>query len=152
MDDSEILGAAALVVNDGGEYLLHLRDDVPGVVNRGTWSLLGGTRDPDDVTLEATIVRELGEEAGLVVPGLRRFVLAHHTWEGARGSIQVFWGRWNGSAQALRLTEGVMLRWFPGEMVHRLRMCPWAEDVIRQHEKSVGGKVTGHATTALRGG
>ncbi|MFE5550304.1 NUDIX domain-containing protein [Streptomyces sp. NPDC056534] len=141
MDDIEILGTAALIVNDDEEYLLHLRDDMPGVVNPGTWSLLGGTRDADDVTMEATIARELAEETGLVLPGLRRFTLAHNSWEGVSGYIQVFLGRWNGAPEALTLTEGVMLRWFPATMVHRLRMCPWAEDVIRLHEASMDGRI-----------
>ncbi|MFF6888610.1 NUDIX domain-containing protein [Streptomyces sp. NPDC012421] len=138
MDETEILGAAALIVNDDGEYLLHLRDDLPGVVDPGTWSLLGGTRDADDPSVEATIVRELEEEAGLVLQGLRRFTLARNSWEGVSGSIQVFLGRWNGGPEALVLTEGVMLRWFPVAMVPRLRMCPWAEDVIRLHRTTSG--------------
>lgn len=141
MDDTEILGTAALIVNEGGEYLLHLRDDIPGVVDPGTWSLLGGTRDAEDATMEATIARELAEEAGLVLPGLRRFTLARNSWEGVSGYIQVFLGRWNGAPESLTLTEGVMLRWFPASMVHRLRMCPWAEAVIRLHEASVNGRV-----------
>ncbi|MFD4319015.1 NUDIX domain-containing protein [Streptomyces sp. NPDC058548] len=141
MDDTETVGTAALIVNDAGEFLLHLRDDVPGVVDPGTWSLLGGSRDAEDVSVEATIARELDEEAGLAIGGLRRSMLAHHTWQGVSGYIQVFLGRWNGDAEALPLTEGVMLRWFPGEMVHRLRMCPWAEDAIRLYEASVDGRV-----------
>lgn len=150
MDDIKALGAAALVVNDDGEYLLHLRDDVPGVVNPGTWSLLGGTRDADDPTLEATIARELAEEAGLVLPGLHRFTLVHNSWEGVSGGIQVFLGRWNGDVEALSLTEGVMLRWFSASMVHRLRMCPWAEDVIRLREASLEGRVAELTVSASR--
>lgn len=140
MDGTEILGSAALIVNDDGEYLLHLRDDIPGVVNPGTWSLLGGTRDADDQTAEATIARELAEEAGLHLAGLRRFTLARNSWEGVSGHIQVFLGWWNGDPESLTLTEGVMLRWFPASMVHRLRMCPWAEDVIRLHAASMNGR------------
>ncbi|MGW8768265.1 NUDIX domain-containing protein [Streptomyces sp. NPDC055815] len=153
MDDTEVLGSAALIVNEDGQYLLHLRDDIPGVVNPGTWSLLGGTTDADDPTLEATIARELAEEAGLVLPGLRRFTLAHNSWEGVSGYIQVFLGRWNGDPETLMLTEGVMLRWFPVSMLPRLRMCPWAEDVIRLHEASMDGHVaelTGARLTPLR--
>ncbi|MFJ6354851.1 NUDIX domain-containing protein [Streptomyces sp. NPDC092046] len=136
---TEVLGAAALIVNDEGEYLLHLRDDLPGVVHPGTWSLLGGACDPDDSSLEETIARELEEEAGLVLAGLQPFTVVRHRWEGAVGRVQVFRARWSGDARALPLTEGVMLAWFPARMIARLRMCPWAEAVIRLHERGGDG-------------
>ncbi|MFD7056233.1 NUDIX domain-containing protein [Streptomyces mirabilis] len=58
--------ASALIYNDRGEYLLHLRDYFPGRIGEpGMWSLLGGGREPQDATLEHTVRRELAEEAGL---------------------------------------------------------------------------------------
>ncbi len=84
-----------------------------------------------------------------MLPVLRRFTLARNSWEGVSGYIQVFQGRWNGVPDALKLTEGVMLRWFPVSMVHRLRMCPWAEDVIRLHEAAFNGQAAESAALGI---
>lgn len=100
MNDSEICGTAALLVNEEGEYPLHLRDNIPGMCDPGTQSVIGGNRKGTD-GLEDTIRRELLEEAALEVPDLRR------------------------------------LHWFPAAMIPRLRMCPWTEDVVRQHQADV---------------
>ncbi|MFF5127559.1 NUDIX domain-containing protein [Streptomyces syringium] len=69
-------GTAALIVNGRGEYLLHLRDNIPGICHPGTWSLLGGNRDSEDERPDEAIVRELKEEAGLLLPDLRRYTVA----------------------------------------------------------------------------
>ncbi|MET9535032.1 hypothetical protein ABZY02_31470 [Streptomyces sp. NPDC006649] len=46
--------ASALIYNDRGEYLLHLRDYFPGQIwEPGMWSLLGGGREPQDAPLTA---------------------------------------------------------------------------------------------------
>ncbi|MFF0520661.1 NUDIX domain-containing protein [Actinomadura nitritigenes] len=67
--------ASALIFNGRGEYLLHLRDDIPGIVEPGAWSLLGGGREPGDRSLAETIRRELREEAGLELPVLEPFAV-----------------------------------------------------------------------------
>lgn len=137
----EIKGTAALLVNDDGEYLLHLRDNIPGIWNPGTWSIIGGNCEGDE-SLEETMARELWEEAELRIPGLQRFAVVPSAGpDGRKGHIQVFLGRWNGDADALPITEGVMFRWFPASMISRLVMCPWAEDVIRQHRAAVAEPV-----------
>ncbi|MGW2920278.1 NUDIX domain-containing protein [Streptomyces angustmyceticus] len=87
---------ASTLIHDGaGAYLLHLRDDIPGIWEPGAWSLLGGGRDPGDRSLEETARRELREEAGLELPDLTPFSV-----EQARGSdgrtvtIQIFARAW----------------------------------------------------------
>lgn len=126
--------ASTLIYNEAGEYLLHLRDDIPGIWEPGSWSLLGGGREPGDRSLEETARRELREEAGLELPDLTPF-----TVEEARGSdggtvpIQIFTGRWAGDPATLNLTEGVMLHWFRPEVMPRLRMASSTRDLIRRH-------------------
>ncbi len=129
--DGQIKGTAALLVNDRHEYLLHLRDNIPGICDPGVWSVPGGNRKAGE-SLEEAIERELMEETGLAIPDLKRFTVVDSVGPDGmvKGQIQVFRGRWNGDAAALPLTEGVMLHWFPAEMVPRLRMCPWTEDAI----------------------
>ncbi|KNB50498.1 NUDIX domain-containing protein [Streptomyces caatingaensis] len=130
-------GTAALVINSAGEYLLHLRDNIEGICDPGTWSLLGGGREGAE-TAEAAIARELKEEAGLVLPELRRYtVVSAHVPADASDQITVFLGRWDGDAQALPLTEGIMLHWFPPVLIPRLVMCPWANAVIEQHQREM---------------
>jgi hypothetical protein len=52
--------ASALIYNPRGEYLLHLRDNIAGIWEPGSWSLLGGGREPGDASLEDTIRRAAG--------------------------------------------------------------------------------------------
>ncbi|WP_171169104.1 NUDIX domain-containing protein [Streptomyces sp. I05A-00742] len=145
-------GTAALVVNAAGEFLLHLRDDIPGICDPGAWSLLGGGRE-DGETPEAAIARELAEEAGLVLPGLRRYaVLPARGPDGGTGLITVFLGHWEGDARALPLTEGVMLAWFPAPVLPRLTMSPWARAVIGRYLDGgvpAGPEVSGRGVPAV---
>ncbi|MCA6095855.1 NUDIX domain-containing protein [Streptomyces sp. SCA3-4] len=139
MTSQEPKGTAALIVNARGDYLLHLRDNIAGICDPGTWSFLGGNRDSDHETPEDAIARELKEEAGLVVPDLRRYtVVSLHGPDGRPGEATVFQGHWDGDVSELALTEGVMLHWFPAAMVPRLVMAPWAASVIDQHEREMG--------------
>ncbi|MFI1184292.1 NUDIX domain-containing protein [Streptomyces sp. NPDC020799] len=81
--------------------LAALRDNIVGICDPGTWSLLGGNRDSADEAPEAAIARELKEEeAGLVLPELKKYIMvdAHGPFG---GQITVFLGHWDGDAQAL---------------------------------------------------
>lgn len=132
--------ASVLIVNDAGEYLLHLRDHLPGIWEPGAWSLLGGGRTPGDRSLEDTARRELREEAGLDLPVLEPFQVEHATGtDGLTVLIQVYAARWNGDPDALRLTEGVMLRWFAPEIMPRLRLSPSTLDLVRRHAAQRSG-------------
>jgi ATP-binding cassette subfamily B protein len=138
-------GTAVLLVNDTGQYLLHLRDNVPGICHPGTWSLIGGRPEGEESPEEA-VARELREEAGLALPGLERYAVVPGTGPDgvAPGLIQVFLGRWNGDADALPITEGVMFRWFDAAMIDRLVMCPWTADVVRRHDRARRQSANGH--------
>lgn len=131
---AEPVNASALIYNDVGQYLLHLRDDIPGIWEPGAWSLLGGGREAQDRSLEQTVRRELREEADLDVPELTPFAT-----EAARGSdgttvpIKIYAGRWNGDPADLTLTEGVMLAWFAPKVLPRLRISATTVDLVRRH-------------------
>ncbi|MBO2458343.1 NUDIX domain-containing protein [Actinomadura violacea] len=133
--------ASALIFNDAGEYLLHLRDHIPGIWEPGAWSLLGGGREPGDRSLEDTVRRELREEAGLDLPVLERFGVVEAVGDASTVSVQVFAGLWNGDPAALVLTEGVMLHWFRPETMPRLTISPSTLDLVRSHAGAYGIRV-----------
>ena len=56
----------ALVTNELGEILLHLRDDKPEIPHPNQWGLLGGGCEEGEDPTQA-VLRELFEEAGLIV-------------------------------------------------------------------------------------
>ncbi|MCZ1013767.1 ATP-binding cassette domain-containing protein [Streptomyces albulus] len=143
-DRPVVTGTAALLVNDRGQYLLHLRDAHKEIHDPGTWSLPGGAPEPGETAHEA-LARELCEEAGLAVPDLAPFVLLRRSGPDGvlRGHIQVFLGHWNGDAAALPLTEGVMLHWFDAGTLPRLTMCDWAAEAVRRHQDELCGAVEG---------
>ncbi|WP_030410624.1 NUDIX domain-containing protein [Streptomyces sp. NRRL S-1448] len=151
--------ASALIHDGAGAYLLHLRDDIPGIWEPGAWSLLGGGREPGDRSLEETVRRELQEEAGLSIPHLAPFAEEEaRASDGTSVPIHLFVGQWSGDPAALPLTEGVMLHWFRPETLPRLRMAQSTRDLIRRHAEmfpaatlSGAASSTTAATTAPAG-
>jgi len=108
---AEPANASALIRNDAGHYLMHLRDHLPGLIwEPGAWSLLGGGREPQDRSLKETIRRELLEEAGLDLPVLEPYAVENATAvDGTTVLVDVYSGRWNGDPAELTLTVGVHL-------------------------------------------
>jgi 8-oxo-dGTP pyrophosphatase MutT (NUDIX family) len=147
--EPETANASALIYNDRGEYLLHLRDYFPGQIwEPGMWSLLGGGREPQDATLVHTVRRELDEEAGLHIADLTPFAIEEATDDaGATVPIAIYAGRWNGDPRDLHLTEGVMLAWFAPDDLHRLRIAPTTSDLVRRH---AAGRTAGTSRTDQR--
>ncbi|MFH8610991.1 NUDIX hydrolase [Streptomyces sp. NPDC018029] len=131
----EPVNASVLIHNGAGSYLLHLRDDRPGIWQPWTLALLGGGRERGDTSLEDTLRRELSEE----VPGLRLEDLEAYAVEedtsvdGLHVPIQVFTGWWKGNPDLLDLREGVLLHWFTPDQLERLRLSPGLADLIRRH-------------------
>ncbi|WP_371640735.1 NUDIX domain-containing protein [Streptomyces virginiae] len=144
----EPVNASALIHDGQGRYLLHLRDDRPGIWEPGSWALLGGGCEPGDTSLEETVRRELREEAGLE-PGVVEPLaveLATGT-DGLTVPVQVFTAQWNGDPARLPLTEGVMLAWFRPDAMGRLRLSPSTLDLVRRHAQHAA-----RSTTAPQGG
>jgi len=144
---AEPVNASALIYDDEGRYLLHLRDNCPGIWAPGEFSLLGGGREPDDHSLADTLLRELAEEVpGLVLADLEPFAVEQAAGtDGLCVPIQTFAGRWNGDPGTLALTEGVLLHWFRPEELGRLRIRPSTRDLIHRHANANGNR-NGNAT------
>ncbi|SIM80065.1 NUDIX hydrolase [Micromonospora cremea] len=123
-------GAVALIFDDLGNLLLHLRDDIPGISWPGYWSVLGGGCDPGESPREA-IERELSEEAGLTADGLVELFQVRDEF-GSGQLITFFAGRWNGRPDRLTLSEGVELRFFPPQRLPDLRIPPYIRTAINR--------------------
>ncbi|MGW7439856.1 NUDIX domain-containing protein [Streptomyces sp. NPDC054849] len=147
----EPVNASALIHDDQGRYLLHLRDDVPGIWEPGAWALLGGGREPEDASLEETVRRELQEEAGLALPVLRPFAVELVTGiDGMTVPVQIFAGRWDGDPADLHLTEGVMLAWFHPVTMPRLRLSPSTLELVRRHAAGAPPELGSRAGSVVR--
>ncbi|MEU5397235.1 NUDIX hydrolase [Streptomyces tibetensis] len=145
--EPQTANASALIYNDRGEYLLHLRDYFPGRIwEPGMWSLLGGSRESQDATLEHTVRRELQEEAGLDIADLTLFGTEYAS-DDARATvpIAIYAGCWNGDPRELHLTEGVMLAWFAPDDLHRLRIADTTRDLVMRHAASCPANVSSTA-------
>ncbi|MFE7709235.1 NUDIX domain-containing protein [Streptomyces sp. NPDC057486] len=131
----EPVNASALIHDGHGRYLLHLRDQREGIWAPGTFALLGGGRTVEDVSLEATLRRELAEEVpGLEVHGLTPYALEEETSvDGFAVPIQVFECRWSGDPETVDLQEGVLLRWFTPDTLKQLHLSPGLGDLIHRH-------------------
>ncbi|WP_306368061.1 NUDIX domain-containing protein [Nocardiopsis sp. CC223A] len=98
MTDPRPRGAVAVITNGRGEYLMHLRDDIPGIFWPGHWSLLGGGCEPGEAPAEA-IVRELMEEVGLTLPGLTELCEVPDSL-GSGQLVTAFAAVWTGTPRA----------------------------------------------------
>ncbi|MFH8342568.1 NUDIX domain-containing protein [Streptomyces sp. AM6-12] len=131
----EPVNASALIHDGRGRYLLHLRDHRDGIWEPWSLALLGGGREPGDACLEATLRRELAEEApGLEPAGLRPYAVETETGaDGLSVPVQIYEGRWRGHPDSVELREGVLLQWFTVDQFDRLRLSPGLGDLIRGH-------------------
>lgn len=124
-------GAMAIITNSHGKYLLHLRDDIPGIVWPGHWSVLGGGCDPGE-TPRQTIVRELREEAGLFLTDLDELYRAPDL-HGSGQLLTFFAARWDGDAGSLELNEGQGLGWFSPEQLDGLTIPAFVRRILHHH-------------------
>lgn len=113
-------------VRAGGEILLQLRDDRPGLVNANCWSTVGGSIEPGETPLEAAL-REMAEETGktqeVLAPAGQTEVAS--TWrENARLRIHLFGAAVDWSLDDLILGEGQGLDWFGPDRERIERLAP----------------------------
>ncbi|MGW0859132.1 NUDIX domain-containing protein [Streptomyces sp. NPDC002690] len=132
-DASARPSTAVIIINDRGDYLLHLRDAHKPICDSGTWSLVGGGGEGEESPAD-TIAREIREETGLVLPDVTAFRAVHA--EGpyvTEGHIHVYTAHWEGDAHALPVSEGIMFHWFDLATMEHLTMCRWAHEAIKAH-------------------
>jgi 8-oxo-dGTP diphosphatase len=98
-----------------GDFLFHLRDDTPGIADRGMWSLIGGSID-DGESPEQAAKREVREEIGIALDGLRYLgtIDAVDIVEGVRHPLRIalYLARIEADVRDIALTEGQEVRFF----------------------------------------
>ncbi|WP_165914315.1 methyltransferase, FxLD system [Streptomyces sp. AcE210] len=129
-----IPGTAALLTDDEGRYLLHLRSANKPIWRPGQWALLGGNTEKGE-TCDEAIVRELAEEIGLAIPGLTALVTLDtlDACGSFKDRVRVYHGRLNVPAHEIQLCEGIQLRWTRIEETTQMTMDPGTAAVLRAH-------------------
>ncbi|MEV0125986.1 NUDIX domain-containing protein [Streptomyces sp. NPDC050703] len=126
-------GAVAIITNRRGELLLHLRDDLPGVIAWSNhWSVLGGGCDPGEAPATA-IARELDEEAGLTDIADLTELFDIRDEHGSGQLITFFSAFWDGDETQLPLAEGVKLQFFAPEDLVLRTIPPFIRDGINRY-------------------
>ncbi|WP_051966934.1 NUDIX hydrolase [Kitasatospora mediocidica] len=120
-DDFE--GIMAFVTDRQGRLLMHHRDHNPGIAWPGHWTPIGGWREGEESPEEAA-AREVLEEAGIEVTGLRPVPGPHH--ELVHPLTRVLHTVWDGDESDLRLgDEGLAVRMVPLDEVPTLTVPPY---------------------------
>ncbi|MFE7635390.1 NUDIX hydrolase [Kitasatospora sp. NPDC057518] len=121
--DDDFEGVLVFVTDRAGRLLMNLREDRPGMAWPGYWTPIGGWREADESARE-TAVREVREEAGLEITGLRPLPDPHH--DHGLPLTRVLHAVWEGPDSDLRLgDEGLAVRMVPLDEVLGLKVPPY---------------------------
>ncbi|HEY9844602.1 MAG TPA: NUDIX hydrolase [Candidatus Caenarcaniphilales bacterium] len=116
---------ALAILHQQGQFLLQLRDNIPGIVYPGCWGFFGGHLEGDE-SPEAGLRRELLEEINYVPPLLTGF----RCYYDSRVVRHVYQGSLTVPVQDLVLREGWDLGlWTPAEIERGARYSPQANQV-----------------------
>ena len=100
-------GASIIFVNDKGEILLLLRDNIPDIPYPNIWDLPGGHVE-DNENPEECIIREMGEELEICLGDFDLFSVT----EFSDRIEYTFWEKVNFDINKINLNEGQKIGWF----------------------------------------
>ncbi|MFE4515144.1 NUDIX domain-containing protein [Kitasatospora sp. NPDC056783] len=122
-DSDDFEGVLVFVTDRAGRLLMHQREDRPGMPWPGHWTPIGGRREADEIA-EETAVREVREEAGIEITGLRPLPDPHHDL--GLPLTRVLHAHWDGAEAELRLgDEGLAVRMVPLDEVLDVKVPPY---------------------------
>ena len=118
-----------VLVNDAGQVLMQLRDDIPTIADPGCWVNPGGVIDPGE-TPEDGARRELLEETGYHAGPLTfAYERTLHRPEGYSEYQHYFVGRYDG-VQPLTCYEGQEIRFLDPATLPNLKTSPDLASII----------------------
>ncbi|MDH6709209.1 8-oxo-dGTP pyrophosphatase MutT (NUDIX family) [Kitasatospora sp. MAA19] len=127
-DGDDFEGVLVFVTDRAGRLLMHLREDRPGMAWPGYWTPIGGWREADESARESA-VREVREEAGVEITGLRPLPGPHHDL--GLPLTRVLHAVWDGPDSDLRLgDEGLAVRMVPLAEVLDLKVPPYMQHYL----------------------
>ncbi|MDS3860948.1 NUDIX domain-containing protein [Thermosynechococcaceae cyanobacterium BACA0444] len=92
---------AIAILSQGSQFLMQLRDDLPGILYPGHWGLFGGHLEAGE-SPEAALRRELFEEISYCPPAVEFFGM----YNDEKICRYVFWGQLAVGLEELDLREG----------------------------------------------
>lgn len=69
---NEQISVAIAILYRQNQFLMQLRDDIPGILYPGHWGLFGGHIEPGELP-DAAVIRELQEEISYTPPTISKF-------------------------------------------------------------------------------
>ena len=127
-------GAVALVSNDEGQILVHLRDDKAWIAHPNVWALIGGVSEEGEDPLQ-TVLRELFEEVELVVDAAEP-IFQLIDLDGSKNLITVFGIVTNVQLNELNLHEGQALAFYPPYKLLEMPLVPFLRDLLDELSSS----------------
>lgn len=145
MAESKINHAAVVLPFTQDGRVLLIRKDLGYIWNPGMWGFFGGRIEsnerPDGLE---TLVRELGEEIGLVLPNIQffreqpYFDVSPINGKRREGKLQAYISDFDGDLSKIRLKEGAgMSLWSPSE-IWNLNVVPHNKDLIIEYYRAHG--------------
>jgi 8-oxo-dGTP diphosphatase len=115
----KLVCVAAILQNSQGQVLLHQRDEKPGLVFAGYWTMLGGKVEPGE-TPETAMHRELLEEIGVDVPVTLWKLYERFISDELTIVQHIFIGQIDYGLSEMVLTEGQDLNYFGADSLSAL--------------------------------
>ena len=118
-------GSSIIFVNDEGQILLFLRDNIPELPYPNMWDVPGGHVEADE-SPEACIVREMKEEMDLSLDEFELFSKIEF-----EDRIEyTFWARTDLDIDNIKLTEGQKLKWFTRDDANQTQLAYGFNEII----------------------
>jgi 8-oxo-dGTP diphosphatase len=120
-----------LLLNERGEILMQLRDDIPTITDPGCWAVPGGGQDPGE-SLEAAARREFVEETEYVLADLS--LVYERDLDRGAGFVEhqaYFLATYDG-IQPLMCHEGQRLEFIAPDRLESLPVTPDLDAIVRQ--------------------